>query len=234
MLTVENSLIERYSTVKSRIDIAAGTYHRKPDSVKLLAVSKTRPAPELVSLYRLGQRDFGESYIQEALTKQKQLAHFEIAWHFIGPIQSNKTKSIAHYFSWAHSVDRLKIAQRLNEQRPDFLPPLNICLQINISNESSKSGFALTDLPEVVERIKNLSNLRLRGVMSIPEPESHFEKKRLPYQTLIKYIKQHKLACYFDTYSFGMSSDLEAGIAEGATMVRIGTDIFGPRAKKQV
>jgi pyridoxal phosphate enzyme (YggS family) len=196
--------------------------------VQLLAVSKTKPATDIAALYRLGQRHFAENYLQEALTKQQQLAAFNISWHFIGPIQSNKTRPIACHFDWVHSVDRLKIAQRLSEQRPEHLPPLNICLQVNISDEASKSGVSVDALPELVQAVSELANLRLRGVMAIPEPETNYAKQRQPYRRLYQAVQQLDRSD-LDSFSFGMSGDLKAAIMEGATMVRIGTALFGER-----
>jgi pyridoxal phosphate enzyme (YggS family) len=162
------------------------------------------------------------------LTKQQQLAAFNISWHFIGPIQSNKTRPIACHFDWVHSVDRLKIAQRLSEQRPEHLPPLNICLQVNISDEASKSGVSVDALPELVQAVSELANLRLRGVMAIPEPETNYAKQRQPYRRLYQAVQQLDRSD-LDSFSFGMSGDLKAAIMEGATMVRIGTALFGER-----
>lgn len=221
-------MAERYQHIRSQIRHATGIAGRPRDSVQLLAVSKTKPAGDIAELYRLGQRHFAENYLQEALTKQQQLAAFNISWHFIGPIQSNKTKLIAFHFAWVHSVDRLKIAQRFSEQRPDYLPPLNICLQVNISDEASKSGVSVDELPALVQAVGELPNLRLRGVMAIPEPETNYAKQRLPYRRLYQAVQQLDRPD-LDSFSFGMSGDLKAAIMEGATMVRIGTALFGGR-----
>jgi len=201
---------------------------RQANSVQLLAVSKTKPSHFIMQAYQAGQRHFAESYLQEALIKQKALGHCLITWHFIGPIQSNKTKQIATHFSWVHSVDRIKIAQRLSMQRPVNLPPLNICIQINISNEPSKSGFDLAELSEVIERIAVLPNLRLQGVMAIPEPSIDFEQQRKPYRELYQAVQALNKP-ELTVFSFGMSGDLKAAIAEGATIVRVGTTLFGAR-----
>ncbi|KEQ18271.1 YggS family pyridoxal phosphate-dependent enzyme [Endozoicomonas numazuensis] len=200
--------------------------------VKLLAVSKTKPAEMVSEAWQLGQRDFGENYLQEAVDKITRLSELDgLVWHFIGPIQSNKTREIATHFHWVHSVDRLKIAKRLNDQRPDDLPPLNICLQVNISDEESKSGATLSELPELVASISQLSRLQLRGLMAIPAPEEDALKQRVPFKkladTLESLNREHHLN--MDTLSMGMTGDLEAAIAEGATMVRIGTALFGAR-----
>jgi pyridoxal phosphate enzyme (YggS family) len=201
---------------------------RREESVLLLAVSKTKPAQDIAEAYRAGQRHFGESYCQEALKKQAELGAYDITWHFIGPIQSNKTKLLAAHFDWVHSVDSFKNAKRLNDQRPASLPPLNICLQVNISGEESKSGVDLGELPALCEQVAALPNLKLRGVMSIPAPESDFERQRRPYRVLCEAVKQLGRAD-LDTFSFGMSGDLKAAILEGATIVRIGTALFGVR-----
>jgi len=221
-------IAERFLHVRSQIRHATGIAGRPRGCVQLLAVSKTKPAADIAALYRLGQRHFAENYLQEALAKQRQLAAFNITWHFIGPIQSNKTKAIASHFDWVHSVERLKIAQRLSEQRPEYLPPLNICLQVNISQESSKSGVSIAELPELVEAVRSLPRLRLRGVMAIPEPEDNYHQQRQPYRLLYQAVRQLNDPT-LDSFSFGMSGDLKAAIMEGATMVRIGTALFGER-----
>lgn len=196
--------------------------------VQLLAVSKTKPSSDIIDAYQAGQRHFGESYLQEALIKQKELGAYQITWHFIGPIQSNKTRQIARHFNWVHSVDRLKIAQRLSEQRPNNFPPLNICLQVNISQEASKSGFQLDELADKARTIALLPNLRLRGVMAIPKSEIEYVQQRTPYQKLYQCVKALEHT-EMDTFSFGMTSDLKAAITEGATIVRVGTALFGAR-----
>jgi len=223
-----DNLAERLQTVRSQIRHATSIAGRPRNSVQLLAVSKTKPAQAIAELYRLGQRHFAENYLQEARNKQQQLGAFNITWHFIGPIQSNKTKQIAGYFDWVHSVDRLKVAERLSEQRPEHLPPLNICLQVNISDEVSKSGVSLAELPELVAAISSLPRLRLRGVMAIPEPEDNYSRQRQPYRRLYQAVQQLQWP-ELDCFSFGMSGDLKAAIMEGATMVRIGTALFGER-----
>ncbi|PCI20620.1 MAG: YggS family pyridoxal phosphate-dependent enzyme [Piscirickettsiaceae bacterium] len=208
--------------------------HQNTVPVRLLAVSKTKPASDVLALYKVGQRDFGENYLQEALEKQKKLAHLMINWHFIGPIQSNKTRDIAKYFQWVHSIDRLKIAQRLHQQRPSYLPPLNICLQVNIDVEKTKAGFLVENLAAVVEPIRALNNLRLRGLMVIPKAQPSLEQQRQAYQKIsaVKDELNERFEMTMDTLSMGMSADLEAAIAEGATMVRVGTAIFGARVKR--
>lgn len=218
----------RLKEILNQIKQAEIHYHRLPDSVLLLAVSKTKPSSDIAAAYQAGQRHFGESYCQEALIKQRELGAFAITWHFIGPIQSNKTKAIASHFDWVHSVDSLNIAQRLSKQRPANLTPLNVCLQINMSNELSKSGISLDDLPQLCEQVAALPNIKLRGVMTIPAPEDDFEKQRQPYKALYQAIS--KLDRFkLDTLSFGMSGDLMAAIAEGSTIVRVGSALFGTR-----
>lgn len=225
------TIAHRLKQIHAQIHHAEQKYLRLPNSVKLLAVSKTKPAQAIVSAYQAGQRHFGENYVQEALQKQQELGAFDITWHFIGPIQSNKTKVLAAHFDWVHSVDSLKIAQRLSSQRPDFLLPLNICVQVNISDETSKSGVPLDELPDLIAQISELPNLVLRGVMAIPAPQMDFALQREPYQKLVSAVNalQNKS---LDTFSFGMSDDLEAAIAEGSTLVRIGTALFGARQTK--
>lgn len=219
---------ERLFQIRKQIDQAEQLAQRRPGSVCLLAVSKTKPIADIIEAYQAGQRHFGENYVQEALSKQQALGAFDISWHLIGPIQANKTKLIAAGFAWVHSVDSLKIAQRLNMQRPHHLPPLNICLQVNISHEASKSGIRLEALAELYAQIRELPRLCVRGVMAIPAPETEYERQRQPYRELyqaVRRIDQTQL----DTFSFGMSGDLQAAIAEGSTIVRIGTALFGER-----
>jgi len=221
-------IARKLSSILHEIREAELQTQRKSHSVELLAVSKTKPSIDLIQAYQAGQRHFGESYLQEALLKQKELSCYQITWHFIGPIQSNKTRPIAEHFSWVHSVDRLKIAQRLSEQRPTHLPPLNVCVQVNISNEATKSGFSLAELPEIIEKISALPNIKLRGVMAIPQPETDFSRQREPYRQLYQAVKALTKP-ELDTFSFGMTGDLNAAIAEGATIVRVGTALFGAR-----
>ena len=218
----------RLKHLLAQIRQAEIAHNRKPESVLLLAVSKNKSTKEIAAAYQAGQRHFGESYCQEALKKQQELGAFDITWHFIGPVQSNKTKVLATHFNWVHSVDSLKIAKRLSDQRPNTLPPLNICLQVNISGEQSKSGITLNELPQLCELVALLPNIKLRGVMAIPMPEEDFELQRLPYRTLYQAVVKLDNP-ELDTYSFGMSGDLNAAIAEGATIVRIGTALFGAR-----
>ena len=223
-----NTIAHNFNFINRQIRTAEAEFQRTPHSVQLLAVSKTKSAAKIATAYHCGQRHFGENYLQEALTKQPQLSAFNISWHFIGPIQSNKTRLIATHFHWVHSVDRLKIAQRLSEQRPQNLPPLNICLQVNISDEETKSGVNLAALPELIAQIQGLPNLRLRGVMAIPAPQTDYEAQREPYRNIYQAVKALNLPD-LDTFSFGMSGDLQAAIQEGATIVRVGTVLFGSR-----
>ncbi|MDU9402096.1 YggS family pyridoxal phosphate-dependent enzyme [Pseudomonas sp. zfem004] len=222
-----STLADNISVIASRIDSAARAAGRDPASVQLLAVSKTKPASAVREAFAAGLRDVGENYLQEALTKQQALSDLPLIWHFIGPIQSNKTKAIAEHFDWVHSVDRLKIAQRLSEQRPGHLPPLNICLQVNVSGEDSKSGCAPAELPTLAQAVSALPGLRLRGLMAIPEPTEDRAEQEAAFATLRQL--QEQLGLGLDTLSMGMSHDLEAAIAQGATWVRIGTALFGAR-----
>ncbi|PSL13941.1 hypothetical protein CLV44_110122 [Marinobacterium halophilum] len=223
-------LVDNYNRVREQILAACQGCQRTPDSVQLLAVSKTRSADEIRELHACGQTAFGENYLQEALDKIDALRDLPLEWHFIGPIQSNKTRTIAEHFDWVHSVDRLKVARRLSEQRPDHLPPLNICLQVNISGEASKSGCAPEALPELARTVAALPNLRLRGLMAIPEAETDPARQRAIFaQVRAQLAALHLEGTQPDTLSMGMSGDLEAAIAEGATIVRIGTALFGPR-----
>jgi len=221
--------MERLIKVLQRIRNAEKHAGRPEGSVTLLAVSKTQPADAIRALAQAGQRHFGENYLQEALAKQEELADLNgLVWHFIGPIQSNKTRVIASGFDWVHSVDRLKIAERLSEQRPAEWPPLNICLQVNISRETSKSGVDPDDLPELARAVAGLPRLRLRGLMAIPAPAHDLESQRQPLRALREALERLQ-APGLDTLSMGMSEDLEAAILEGSTCVRVGTALFGPR-----
>ncbi len=224
------SIEQRLQLVQRQIAEALEKYQRPVNSAALLAVSKTHPASDILDLYRLGQRRFGENYLQEALQKMAELADCDIEWHFIGPIQSNKTRDIAAHFSWVHSVERLKIAHRLSEQRPVGLAPLQICLQVNVSGEASKSGCSLQELPQLAAAIAELPRLKLRGLMAIPAPTTDFEAQRRVFRTLREALEQlNSNGLQLDTLSMGMSGDLEAAVAEGATLLRIGTALFGPR-----
>jgi pyridoxal phosphate enzyme (YggS family) len=228
------TIAEHLQTVNNRIKTAAITAGRPLDSVHLLAVSKTFPAQAVLEAHLAGQVDFGENYVQEALDKMDALQQLApgaaLKWHFIGPIQSNKTKPIAAQFDWVHSVDREKIAKRLSEQRPAHLLPLNICLQVNISGEESKSGVLSEEVTLLAHQVAKLPNLRLRGLMAVPAPTDDVAEQRAAFAKLAalsQQIIQSGLA--LDTLSMGMSADMEAAIAEGATIVRIGSAIFGNR-----
>ena len=226
-----STIADNIAQVSSRIQAAAKAAHRDENSIQLLAVSKTKPAEALREAYAAGIRDFGENYLQEALGKQLELADLPLIWHFIGPIQSNKTRAIAEHFDWVHSVDRLKIAQRLSEQRPAELPPLNICIQVNVSGEASKSGCTPDDLPALAAAISALPRLKLRGLMAIPEPTDDRAEQDAAFAAVQKL--QASLDLPLDTLSMGMSHDLESAIAQGATWVRIGTALFGARDYSQ-
>ncbi|MCF6336812.1 MAG: YggS family pyridoxal phosphate-dependent enzyme [Gammaproteobacteria bacterium] len=230
----------RLHKLVARVRLAEKMYGREPGSVQILPVSKTRPAHKLAELAALALPEagnaFGESYLQEAEDKITQLAKLNVQWHFIGPIQSNKTQAIAQLFQWVHSVERIKIARRLNHQRPAGLPPLNVCLQVNISGETSKSGVSLDALPALASQVATLPNLRLRGLMAIPAASRNMTAQRAAFAAVRQAFHSLNLSQApgmgepeWDTLSMGMSADLEAAIAEGATIVRIGTDIFGPR-----
>ncbi|MCQ4304709.1 YggS family pyridoxal phosphate-dependent enzyme [Stutzerimonas frequens] len=223
MSTIEKNIAK----VAARIREAAQAVHRDAATVGLLAVSKTQPAAAIREAFAAGLRDFGENYLQEALDKQVELDDLPLIWHFIGPIQSNKTKAIAEHFDWVHSVDRLKIAQRLSDQRPATLPPLNVCLQVNLSGEASKSGCTPQELGPLAEAVAAMPQLRLRGLMCIPAPTEDPAEQRAAFARLR--LLRDELALDLDTLSMGMSQDLEAAIAEGATWVRIGTALFGAR-----
>ncbi|WLH12427.1 YggS family pyridoxal phosphate-dependent enzyme [Pseudomonas hefeiensis] len=222
-----STIADNIAQVRSRIRAAEQAAHRDEHSVQLLAVSKTKPAQALREAYAAGLRDFGENYLQEALGKQAELTDLPLIWHFIGPIQSNKTRAIAEHFDWVHSVDRLKIAQRLSEQRPADLPPLNICIQVNVSGEDSKSGCTAADLPALASAISALPHLKLRGLMAIPEPTEERAAQDAAFAAVQRLQADLKLP--LDTLSMGMSHDLESAIAQGATWVRIGTALFGAR-----
>ena len=225
-----SSIAENIFRVGQQIAEAAQACGRAPGAVTLLAVSKTQSAATVREAYEAGQRDFGENYVQEALDKIGALPLPGLVWHFIGPLQSNKTRDIASHFDWVHSVDRLKIAVRLNEQRPAGMAPLNVCIQVNISEEDSKSGVALADVEALCEALQSLPNLRLRGLMAIPAPCDDPVAQRAVYAPLTALLRQLQ-ARYpgMDTLSIGMSADIAAAIAEGSTLVRVGTAIFGAR-----
>jgi pyridoxal phosphate enzyme (YggS family) len=224
------TIAARLQAVNERIAAAARAAGRPPQDVALVAVSKTFPTAAVAEGHAAGQRAFGENYVQEALDKMAALASLDIEWHFIGPIQSNKTRPIAQAFAWVHGIDRQKIAQRLSDARPAGLAPLQVCLQVNVSGEASKSGVDPADAPALARAVAGLPRLRLRGLMAIPEPTEDAALQRSRFRRL-RELKDEIAAAgiALDTLSMGMSGDMEAAIAEGATMVRIGTAIFGAR-----
>jgi pyridoxal phosphate enzyme (YggS family) len=223
----------RLHAVQSRIACAAAEAGRDPAQVRLLAASKTFGAAEIRSMAACGQREFGENYVQEALDKQSQLGDLPLLWHFIGPIQSNKTRAIAEHFSWVHGVDRLKIAERLSSQRPAGLPPLQVCIEVNISGEASKGGVRVDVLPALADAVAALPGLQLRGLMAIPAPASDVAAQRAAFRQVRQALDAlNARGLTLDTLSMGMSSDLEAAILEGATIVRVGTALFGERKKQ--
>lgn len=225
-----NNIAARLASVSARLVQAQARFGRTPDAVQLIAVSKTQPASAVRAAFAAGQTRFGESYVQEALAKMAELHDCALEWHFIGPIQSNKTKDIATHFAWVHSVDRAKIAQRLNEQRPDVLPPLNVCLQVNVSGEATKFGTCATELEVLATAVRALPRLCLRGLMAIPAPEEDFRRQRAVFHSLRALFENlNGKGFALDTLSMGMSDDLEAAIAEGATLVRVGSALFGER-----
>ncbi|MFV2030909.1 MAG: YggS family pyridoxal phosphate-dependent enzyme [Gammaproteobacteria bacterium] len=226
MQNIEKNLF----ALHDRIEQAANRYRRNAKDISLLAVSKKKTSQDVRAAYDAGQRDFGENYLQEAIQKIQDLSDLDIDWHFIGAIQSNKTRVIAQYFDWVHCIDRFKIAQRLSDQRPATQPPINICIQVNVDFEATKSGVALEQVASLAENLSELPGIRLRGLMAIPAPHEDIKSQREPFARLrqeLHRLNQGGLDC--DTLSMGMSHDIEAAIAEGSTLVRIGTAIFGER-----
>lgn len=221
----------QYGHVVARIRQAEANANRNAGSVCLLAVSKTKPLAMVEEAYQLGQRDFGENYLQDAMEKISACSHTDIRWHFIGQIQSNKTRPIAEHFDWVHSVDRAKIARRLSDQRPPHLPPLQVCIQINVNDEANKGGVdSVEDVLALAAAVHEQPHLTLRGVMAIPEHSDDIQVQRRNFaavREIFDVVRRDFPSC--DTLSMGMSGDLEAAVHEGATMVRIGTDIFGAR-----
>lgn len=216
--------------IGSEISKNCERFGRTPTSVSLLAVSKRHPVEAICEAYDFGQRAFGENYVQEMLEKAEQLKDLAVEWHFIGPLQSNKSKDVAGVASWVHTVDRLKIARRLSEQRPDTMPPLNVCLQVNVNNEARKSGVTLSELPSLAASVAALPNLKVRGLMAIPQMTHDKTLQRQNFRLLADaQIQLNKAGYELDTLSMGMSGDLGAAVAEGATIVRVGTAIFGER-----
>ncbi len=216
--------------IRAQILRAASAHDRDPDSILLLAVSKKKPAADIRAAFAHGQRHFGENYLQEAQQKMAELEDLAIQWHFIGAIQSNKTRNIAEAFDWDHCIDRVKIARRLSEQRPPGLEPLNICIQVNLDHEDSKAGIDIEEVAELAAQIHQLPGIRLRGLMTIPAPRESFDEQRRAFARIaaaLDDLRQRGIDC--DTLSMGMTQDMEAAIAEGSTLVRIGTAIFGER-----
>lgn len=225
-----NSIARGVQSVREQIRKAALACGRDPQSVTLMAVSKRQDIASIQQAYAAGCRDFGESYVQEAVAKIERLAAQDMVWHFIGPIQSNKTQTIAAHFQWVHSVERDKIAQRLNDQRPEGLPPLNVCIQVNVSGEESKSGVRVEQVPQLAEQISGCDRLRLRGLMTIARQTRDPSELHRTFAGLRTALQElNSLGMSLDTLSMGMSGDLHAAIAEGATIVRVGTGIFGAR-----
>ncbi|RZI58674.1 MAG: YggS family pyridoxal phosphate-dependent enzyme [Rubrivivax sp.] len=229
------TISENIQQLHGRIQRACHQASRPVDSVALLVVTKTFPASDVREAFEAGERRFGENYVQEGVDKVEALSDLrgQVEWHLIGPLQSNKTRVVAERFDWVHSVDRLKIAQRLAEQRPADLPPLNVCLQVNISGEDSKSGLAPAEVADVARAVAALPALRLRGLMAIPEPAATLEAQRQPHRALAELLAtlNRDLDLALDTLSMGMSADMDAAILEGATMVRVGSAIFGSRTR---
>ncbi|MEX0618260.1 MAG: YggS family pyridoxal phosphate-dependent enzyme [Pseudohongiellaceae bacterium] len=224
------SITDNIAQLRDRIGDLERRYHRASGTTTLLAVSKRQPVAAIREAMATGQYDFAESYLSEALDKMAEIANEEIRWHFIGPVQSNKTGGIAANFSWVHSIDRLKTARRLSEQRPPHLPPLNVCVQINSSEERTKSGVCLDEAEALCDAVEDLDSLALRGLMAIPEACNGFEQQRLSYRRIATlFVTLKPRYSVFDTLSIGMSGDFEAAIAEGSTLVRIGTALFGER-----
>jgi PLP dependent protein len=230
MLIGPQNLPENIGYVRDRIARAAAQCGRSVDSVTLIAVSKSQPASAIDAAARVGIRHFGESYLQEALEKMSAVSDRDITWHFIGGLQANKTRPIAEHFAWVHSVDRLRMAERLSAQRPYHAPPLNVCLQVNVGGELSKGGASPDEVPELVASISKLERLKLRGLMCLPPEEDEPDRQRHWFARLrALYDSLNRSGAGLDTLSMGMSGDFEAAILEGATLVRVGTAIFGPR-----
>jgi pyridoxal phosphate enzyme (YggS family) len=227
-----DTIEKRLQAVKSRIATACAAAGRDPRDIVLVAVSKTFPPADVRAARAAGQRDFGENQVQEAVAKIGALADLDLVWHFIGPVQSNKTRPVAERFAWVHSIDRLKIAERLSAQRPHGVPPLQACIQVNVSGEATKSGVAPADAPALARAVAALPRLRLRGLMAIPEPTDDVALQRRRFEAL-RELKDRLVAdgLALDTLSMGMSDDLEAAIAAGTTMVRVGSAIFGARSR---
>jgi len=218
------------NTVRARVGELERRYHREPGSVTLLAVSKTKPPEAVRAAVAAGQHAFGENHLQDAMTKVDALDGEGVSWHFIGAIQSNKTRPIAAHFDWVHSIEREKIATRLSAQRPAGREPLDVCIEVNVSGEDTKSGVPPAGVEPLARLVRELPGLRLRGLMAIPRPAEDFETQRIPFRLLREILDDlNAKGLGLDTLSMGMTADLEAAVAEGATIVRVGTAIFGPR-----
>ncbi len=225
-----NRIAKNIDKIFEQIHVFEKRYNCRQGAITLLAVSKKQAVDKIFMAHEAGICHFGENYLSEAESKILQLSDLAINWHFVGPIQSNKTRAIAKLFQWVHSVDRIKVAQRLSNQRGNLLPPLNVCVQVNLSNEDTKSGASIEDTEKLCNKIATLPNLQLRGLMAIPAPSDDFTKQRMDFRKLASLFNQLSPDfTHFDTLSMGMSGDFEAAIAEGSTMIRIGTALFGPR-----
>jgi len=230
MLTAPQFSPDRLQAVLARIDAAAARAGRDPASVRLLAVSKQHPAAAVAAAAAAGQREFGENYVQEGVAKIAALGDQPLTWHFIGQLQSNKTREVAAHFQWVHTLDRERIATRLDAQRPHHAAPLEVLLQVKLDDEPGKGGAEPAELPRLAEFVAGLPRLRLRGLMCLPRPEEEESAQRLPFRRLRELLEDlNRRGHALDTLSMGMSADLEAAVLEGATLVRIGTAIFGPR-----
>ena len=226
-----NPIPERLAQVKQLIATCARSCERDPTEITLIAVSKTKPVESILAAYNAGQRDFGENYLQEAEAKINQLKHLAIRWHYIGRIQSNKTRSIAMHFDWVHALSSIKHARRLNEQRPGQLKPLNLCIQLNLTGEESKGGIQKSELPTLLEQTKEMTNIRIRGLMTMPPAGSSEQEQSAIFSDLRQLLEDMQQRGHaMDTLSMGMSGDMAQAICQGATMVRIGTAIFGARS----
>ncbi|WP_324319792.1 YggS family pyridoxal phosphate-dependent enzyme [Povalibacter sp.] len=226
----EHDLTERFAMTRTRIASATTRAGRPAGSVSLVAISKGQPAAAIRALAELGQRDFGENYLQEAMPKLEALRDLPITWHFTGQIQSNKTRTIAESFAWVHTLDRERIALRLNEQRPEHLPPINVCLEVRLEEEAGKGGAEPAQIADLAARVRDLPRLKLRGLMALPPPRESFAEQKQLFDRVANLLQELQAAGFdVDTLSMGMSGDLEAAIAAGATYVRVGTALFGER-----
>ena len=225
-----SSIAQSLEETRNRVTVLERRYDRPPGDVRVLAVSKTMPPEAVRAAAEAGQREFGENHVQDALVKLDALGALDLIWHFVGPVQSNKTRVVATRFDWVHSIDRAKIAARLNAHRPEDLPPLEVCIQVNVSGEDSKSGVDPDQVEELARVVSELPRLKLRGLMTLPRPCGDLEAQRRPFAALRRILETLNARGFaLDMLSMGMSNDMEAAIAEGATIVRIGTAIFGAR-----